>query len=202
MAVQTKGSGEVIFSLGTSIASKWWLYFGPEILSSAVKGLPCLSAGEQDWGSQLHKSPRRTAFTPPEQASTADSALDTGQVPVPQGDLHYGHMNVGANLLSRQAVTHRKWKLHPEVVSQIWERFYETVVDLFAWQETAQCPPYFFLISSAPLGLHAMVHTWPRLHLYAFPSITLLPEVLAKVRQQGPLTNKCIVGWPECDSQI
>ncbi len=113
-----------------------------------------------------------------------------------------GHMNVGADLLSRQAVTHRKWKLHPEVVSQIWERFYETVVDLFAWQETAQCPPYFFLISSAPLGLHAMVHTWPRLHLYAFPSITLLPEVLAKVRQQGPLTNKCIVGWPECDSQI
>ncbi len=56
-----------------------------------------------------------------------------------------GHMNVGADLLSRQAVTHGEWKLHPEVVSQIWERFYEAEVDLFASQETAQCPLYFSL---------------------------------------------------------
>ncbi len=37
----------------------------------------------------------------------------------------------GADLLSRQAVTHRKWKLHPKW-SQIWEQFYETEMDLFA----------------------------------------------------------------------
>ncbi len=30
-----------------------------------------------------------------------------------------GHLNVGADLLSRQAVTHGEWKLHPEVVRQI-----------------------------------------------------------------------------------
>ncbi len=47
-------------------------------------------------------------------------------------------MNVGADL--PQAVTHGEWKLHPEVVSQIWERFYEAEVELFASQETAQCP--------------------------------------------------------------
>lgn len=27
-----------------------------------------------------------------------------------------GHINMGADLLSRQPVTHREWKLHPEVV--------------------------------------------------------------------------------------
>ncbi len=96
-----------------------------------------------------------------------------------------GHMNVGADLLSRQAVTHGEWKLHPEVVSQIWERFYEAEVDLFASQETAQCPLYFSLTPPAPLGLDAMAHTWwPRRGLYAFPPIALLPGVLAKVHQR------------------
>ncbi|KAI2655571.1 Transposon Ty3-I Gag-Pol polyprotein [Labeo rohita] len=76
-----------------------------------------------------------------------------------------GHMNMGADFLSRQAVTHGEWKLHPEVVSQIWERFYEAEVDLFASQETAQCPLYFSLTPPAPLGLDAMAHMWPRLRL-------------------------------------
>ncbi len=82
-------------------------------------------------------------------------------------------------------VTHVEWKLHPEVVSQIWERFYEAEVDLFASQETAKCPFYFSLTPSAPLGLDAMAHTWPRQGLYAFTPIALLPGVLANVRQQG-----------------
>ncbi len=61
---------------------------GPEILPPAVERLPCPSAGGQHGGSLLHKSPGRTAFAPPEQTSAAGSALGTGQVPVPQGDLH------------------------------------------------------------------------------------------------------------------
>ncbi len=105
-------------------------------------------------------------------------------------------MNVGADLLSRQAVTHGKWKLHPEVVSQIWERFYEAEVDLFASQETAQCPLYFSLTPPAPLGLDAMAHTWPRRGLYAFPPIALLPGVLAKVRQQGSCLLLLAARWP------
>ncbi len=49
---------------------------GPEILPPAVES------------SLLHKSPGRTAFAPPEKTSAAGSALGTGQVPVPQGNLH------------------------------------------------------------------------------------------------------------------
>ncbi len=157
---------------------------GPEILPPAVERLPCPSAGGQHGGSLLHKSPGRTAFAPPEQASAAGSALGTGQVPVPQGDYIPGHMNVGADLLSRQAVTHGEWKLHPEVVSQIWERFYEAEVDLFASQETAQCPLYFSLTPPAPLGLDAIAHTWPRWGLYTFPQ-SLAPGSPG----QGPSTG-------------
>ncbi len=105
-------------------------------------------------------------------------------------------MNVGADLLSRQAVTHGEWKLHPEVVSQIWERFYEAEVDLFASQETAQCPLYFSLTPPAPLGLDAIANTWPRWGLYAFPPIALLPGVLAKVRQQESRLLLMAPRWP------
>ncbi|KAL0194818.1 hypothetical protein M9458_008390, partial [Cirrhinus mrigala] len=38
---------------------------------------------------------------------------------------------------------------------------------------------------SAPLGLDAMVQTWPRLRLYAFPPIALLPGVPGRVRRDG-----------------
>ena len=81
-------------------------------------------------------------------------------------------------------------------MNQIWERFYEAEVDLFATQETAQCPLYFSLTHPAPLGLDAMAHTWPRLRLYAFPPIALLPGVLAKVRRQGSRLLLIAPRWP------
>ncbi|KAI2654784.1 Casein kinase I isoform gamma-1 [Labeo rohita] len=39
--------------------------------------------------------------------------------------------------------------------------------------------------SSSSLGLDAMVQTWPRLRLYTFSPIALLPGVLKRVRQDG-----------------
>ncbi|KAI2654727.1 hypothetical protein H4Q32_011510 [Labeo rohita] len=71
---------------------------GPEILPPAVKRLPCPSAGGQHSGGLLHKSPGRTAVAPPEQASAADSALGTGQVPVSQSDLYSGAYEYGSRL--------------------------------------------------------------------------------------------------------
>ncbi|KAI2668821.1 Transposon Ty3-G Gag-Pol polyprotein [Labeo rohita] len=78
-----------------------------------------------------------------------------------------GQWNVGADLLSRQTLPTGEWKLHPEVVKQIWTRFYEAEVDLFASQQTAQCPLYFSLSHPAPLGLDAMAHSWPNMRLAA-----------------------------------
>ncbi len=100
-----------------------------------------------------------------------------------------GHTNVGADLLSRQAVTHGEWKLHPEVVSQIWERFYEAEVDLFASQETAQCPLYFSLTPPAPLGLDAMANMWPRRGLYG--DAGLPPDVVETILSaRAPSTRR------------
>ncbi len=46
--------------------------------------------------------------------------------------------------------------------------FGQAQVDLFVSRETSHCPLWFSLTHSAPLGLDAMVQTWPRLRLYAF----------------------------------
>lgn len=56
-------------------------------------------------------------------------------------------------------------------------------VDLFASGETTHCPLWFTLTLPSPLGLDAIVQTWTRLCLHAFPPIALLPAVLARVHQ-------------------
>ncbi|KAL0161370.1 hypothetical protein M9458_045095, partial [Cirrhinus mrigala] len=96
-----------------------------------------------------------------------------------------GYLNVGADILSRQGPRPGEWMLHPEVVKQIWRVFGPAQVDLFATRDNAQCPLWYSLVHPAPLGLDAMVQTWPRLRLYAFPPIALLPGVLERVRRDG-----------------
>ncbi|KAL0159829.1 hypothetical protein M9458_043554, partial [Cirrhinus mrigala] len=51
-----------------------------------------------------------------------------------------GHLNMGADVLSRQGPRPGEWMLHPEVVKQIWRVFGQAQVDLFGTQENAQCP--------------------------------------------------------------
>ncbi len=52
------------------------------------------------------------------------------------------------------------------------------------------------LMHPAPLGLDALVQTWPRLHLYAFPPIALLPGVLKRVRRDRVLLLLIAPRWP------
>ncbi|XP_059409232.1 uncharacterized protein LOC132143098 [Carassius carassius] len=107
-----------------------------------------------------------------------------------------GHMNMGADILSRQGPRPGEWRLHTEVVKQIWRVFGQAQVDLFATRVTSHCPLWFSLTHPAPLGLNAMVQTWPRLRLYAFPPIALLPGVLERVRRDGVRLLLVAPFWP------
>ncbi|KAI2647584.1 ORF V: Enzymatic polyprotein [Labeo rohita] len=107
-----------------------------------------------------------------------------------------GYLNVGADVLSRQGPRPGEWMLHPEVVKQIWRVFGPAQVDLFATRDNAQCPLWYSLVHPAPLGLDAMVRTWPRLRLYAFPPIALLPGVLERVRRDGVSLLLVAPFWP------
>ncbi len=94
-----------------------------------------------------------------------------------------GAHNIGADNLSWQRLRPGELRLHPEVVELIWTEFSKAQVDLFASRETSHCPLWFSLTHPSLLWLDAMVQTWLRLHLYAFPQIALLPEVLERVRR-------------------
>ncbi len=69
-------------------------------------------------------------------------------------------------------------------------------MDLFASRETSHCPIWFSLTHPAPLGLDAMTQMWPRLRLYAFPPIALLPGVLERVRRDRVSLLLIAPRWP------
>ncbi|KAK7884107.1 hypothetical protein WMY93_027230 [Mugilogobius chulae] len=97
-----------------------------------------------------------------------------------------GVLNRGADLLSRGNPLYGEWVLHPQVVEQLWQRYGQAAVDLFASQGNAKCPLFFSLTDrNAPLGVDALAHPWPGVLLYAFPPISLISPTLARVREQG-----------------
>src|SRR4029434_1228878 len=80
-----------------------------------------------------------------------------------------GHLNYGADLLSRGDPRAADWCLHPQVIEQIRVRFFRAQVDLFANRQTTCCPLWCSLGGDTPpLGIDALGHQWPDLRLYDF----------------------------------
>ncbi len=82
-----------------------------------------------------------------------------------------GVLNLAADFLSRQKLKPGEWMLNRQTVSQIWDLFGKAEVDLFASQESSQCPLWFSLNFPTTLGIDAFAHPWPNVSLYAFPPI-------------------------------
>ncbi|KAL6475051.1 hypothetical protein MHYP_G00160910 [Metynnis hypsauchen] len=108
-----------------------------------------------------------------------------------------GILNRGADLLSRGNPLYRDWRLHPQVVAQLWQRYGQAALDLFASREKAHCPLYFSLLDgNAPLGVDALAHPWPNILLYAFPPLSLISPTLVRVRDQGLSLILIAPHWP------
>uniref|UniRef100_UPI003AAB97E8 uncharacterized protein n=1 Tax=Centroberyx gerrardi TaxID=166262 RepID=UPI003AAB97E8 len=98
-----------------------------------------------------------------------------------------GILNKGADLMSRGGPRNGEWRLHPDIVQQIWSMFGRAEVDLFASRENTHCPLWFSLRTQdeSPLGIDAFAHRpWPQTLLYAFPPVPLIPRVLSRVRAE------------------
>ncbi|KAI2663175.1 Transposon Ty3-G Gag-Pol polyprotein [Labeo rohita] len=119
-----------------------------------------------------------------------------GQTPLAESSLCSWASQLGSRHPVETGAEAREWMLHPEVVKQIWRVFGPAQVDLFATRENTQCPLWYSLVHPAPLGLDAMVQTWPILRLYAFPPIALLPGVLERVRRDGVSLLLVAPYWP------
>ncbi|XP_070402385.1 uncharacterized protein [Nothobranchius furzeri] len=98
-----------------------------------------------------------------------------------------GFLNVAADILSRGGPRDSDWRLHPALISQIWIKFGEPSVDLFAARENAQCRLWFSLSprDHPPLGADTFSRQpWPQTLLYAFPPVPLIPRLLDRVRSE------------------
>ena len=94
-----------------------------------------------------------------------------------------GLTNVVADQLSRRGTLTGEWRLHPQVVEEIWNRFGTAVANLFASRETTHCLLFFSMgRDDPPLGTDAMAHQWPQGLLYAFPPFVLLHPLLQRVQ--------------------
>src|SRR4029434_618424 len=97
-----------------------------------------------------------------------------------------GHLNYGADLLSRGNPQAADWCLHPQVIGQIYVRLFRAQVHLFTNRENTCCPLWFSLGGDdPPLSIDALGHQWPNLLLYAFPPIPLLQQVLSRVAKRA-----------------
>ncbi len=106
-----------------------------------------------------------------------------------------GLLNRGADMLSRKGMPQGEWRLHPESVRMIWNRYGRAVVDLFATSENTHCPR-FFSLSHSPLVGDALTSHWPAARLYAFPPIKILPLVLCKIREERASVLLIAPNWP------
>ncbi len=107
-----------------------------------------------------------------------------------------GILNLAADFLSRQKLRPWEWMLNRQMVSQIWDLFGEAEVDLFASQESSQCPLWFSLSFPTTLSIDAFAHPWPNVSLYAFPPIKLIPAVLCRVKVSSARLLLIAPFWP------
>ncbi len=107
-----------------------------------------------------------------------------------------GVLNLVADFLSRQKLRPGEWMLNHQTVAQIWDLFGKAEMDLFASQESSQCPLWFSLSSPATLGIDAFAHPWPNMRLYAFPPVKLIPAVLCRVKVSGVCLLLIAPFWP------
>ncbi len=167
-----------------------------QTLSSRPKRSPCVGEHRQHSCGLLHKPPGRSTFAPLIQAGAPDPCVVSGQASLAESSSYSWASQYGSRHPVEAGAEAREMDASPRVGEADMESFGQAQVDLFATRQTSHCPLWFSLTHPAPLGLDAMVQTWPRLRLYDFPPIALLPGVLERVRRDGVRLLLVAPFWP------
>ena len=113
-----------------------------------------------------------------------------------------GSLNVLADTLSRpHQLPHTEWSLNQDVFRSL-RRLWPVQIDLFATSENRQCS-IFFSPFRDPLraGTDAFLQSWDGLQAYAFPPWSVIPRVLAKLREScGTELTLVAPYWPQRSS--
>ncbi len=160
------------------------------------QGPPCACPLRQHIGGLLHKSPGRFEVTSTLQTGVPNPPVVLKEVVVSASNLHPGGPQHRSRHPVETGAEARGLEAPPRGGGADMEGVGQAQVDLFASRETSHCPLWFSLTHPAPLGLDAMTQMWPRLHLYAFPPIALLPGVLERVRRDRVPLLLIAPRWP------
>ena len=110
-----------------------------------------------------------------------------------------GRLNVIADKLSRHSqVIQTEWSLSPQVFSQLCSKWPPPLVDLFATRFNHKLPSFVSPVpDQAAWAVDALSLSWENLNAYAFPPVSLLPQVVSKLWDQGCRRMVLIApGWP------
>ena len=111
-----------------------------------------------------------------------------------------GSQNVLADALSRpHQLPHSEWSLNMDVFLSL-RRLWPVQIDLFATSDNHRCSIYFSpLHDPMSAGTDAFLQSWDGLQAYAFPPVSLIPRVLAKLRaSSGTELTLVAPHWASC----
>ena len=110
-----------------------------------------------------------------------------------------GRLNVIADTLSRHnQVIQTEWSLSQQVFNQLCSKWAQPLMDLFATRFNHKLPSFVSPVPDrAAWAVDALSLSWEHLDAYAFPPVSLIPQVISKLRDQGCHRMILIApGWP------
>ncbi|XP_070184091.1 uncharacterized protein [Littorina saxatilis] len=109
-----------------------------------------------------------------------------------------GKLNAIADQLSRgKQVLPTEWTIVHQALHKVWCRWLKPLLDLFATKYTTRLPMYVSPVhDDQAFKVDALAIPWEGLQAYAYPPTSLLPQVLAKYRQERPTLILVTPFWP------
>ena len=98
-----------------------------------------------------------------------------------------GRLNVIVDKLSRHnQVIQTEWSLSQQVFTLLCSRWTQPQVDLFATRFNHKLPRFASPVPDPTAwAVDALSLQWDQLEAYAFPPVSLIPQVISKLRDQG-----------------
>ena len=107
-----------------------------------------------------------------------------------------GHLNVTADWESHSFQDKSDWKLSPEVFAKNCWKLGTPSIDLFASRMSHQLPAYMdWKPNPGSQAINTMYQSWTKMFPYAFPSFSLIPRVLSKLRKEGTTMILVAPAW-------
>ena len=171
---------------------------GPEEIRASVQGHDCSCCDGQYNSGLLHQQAGRyevrLSVCPPLEAPI----LVPSQGNCPEGKAYSRSLECDSGLAFQTQSSDPEWSLSQQVFNLLCSKWAQPQVDLFATRFNHKLPQF---VSPVPdptaWAVDALSLPWGNLDLYAFPPVSLVPQVVVKMIDQGCRRMILIApGWP------